>query len=125
MVATSMAVLRAAAAAEGLPLWRYLAAGRPVRLPLPEIQIFGGGAHAGRRVDIQDFLVMPVGAESFSHALDMVSRVYARAGALMAEKAPLTGVADEGGYWPNFDTNEEALGVLTRPSKERATTTVR
>ena len=114
MVATSMAVLRAAAAAQDLPLWRYLAAGKPVRLPLPEIQIFGGGAHAGRRVDIQDFLVMPVGADSFSHALEMVSRVYIRAGALMAEKAPLTGVADEGGYWPNFDTNEEALGVLTK-----------
>lgn len=113
-VATSMAVLRAAAAAEGTALWRYLAGGRQVRLPLPEVQIFGGGAHAGRRVDVQDFLVMPVSAESFSEAMEMVYNVYAAAGELMAQKGPLTGVADEGGYWPNFDDNEEALGMLTR-----------
>lgn len=112
-VAISMAVLRAAAAAQGNALWRYLADGKAIRLPLPEVQIFGGGAHAGRRVDIQDFLVMPVGAESFSHAMEMVFNVYAAAGELMAKKGPLTGVADEGGYWPNFDNNEEALGMLT------------
>ena len=63
MIATSMAVLHAAAAAHGMPLWRYLAQDGRVRLPLPEIQIFGGGAHAGRRVDIQDFMVMPLGAQ--------------------------------------------------------------
>ncbi|NLR97364.1 phosphopyruvate hydratase [Rhizobium sp. P38BS-XIX] len=114
IVATSMAVLRAAAAAAGEPLWRYLADGKPVRLPLPEIQIFGGGVHAARRVDIQDFLVMPVGAETFTKALEMVADVYAAAGELMARKGPLTGVADEGGYWPNFDSNEEALTTLTR-----------
>lgn len=112
-VATSMAVLRAAAAAAGKPLWRYLANEKPIRLPLPEVQIFGGGAHAGRRVDVQDFLVMPVGAESFTQAMEMVYNVYAAAGTLMAKKGPLTGVADEGGYWPNFDNNEEALGMLS------------
>lgn len=112
-VATSMAVLRAAAASCGTALWRYLANSKAIRLPLPEVQIFGGGAHAGRRVDVQDFLVMPVGAESFSHAMEMVFNVYAKAGELMAKKGPLTGVADEGGYWPNFDHNEEALGMLT------------
>jgi len=114
MVATSMAVLRAAASAAGEPLWRYLADGKPVRLPLPEIQIFGGGVHAARRVDIQDFLVMPVGAESFTQALEMVADVYAAAGELMVRNGPLTGVADEGGYWPNFDSNEDALTTLTR-----------
>ncbi|MFK7858267.1 MAG: phosphopyruvate hydratase [Granulosicoccus sp.] len=113
-VATSMAVLRAAAASQRQPLWRYLADGKSVRLPLPEVQIFGGGAHAGRRVDVQDFLIMPVGADSFSHAMEMVFNVYASAGQLMEKKGPLTGVADEGGYWPNFDSNEEALGMLTR-----------
>lgn len=113
-VATSMAVLRSAAASAGGALWRYLADGKDVRLPLPEIQIFGGGAHAGRRVDIQDFMIMPLGAESFSHAMEMTANVYAAAGELMSEKAPLTGVADEGGYWPNFDNNEEALGMLTK-----------
>ena len=53
-----------------MPLWRYLAGDEPVSLPLPEIQIFGGGAHAGRRIDIQDLMVMPIGASSFAEALD-------------------------------------------------------
>ena len=61
-IATSLAVLHAAAAAAGQTLWKYLSQGKPVRMPLPQIQIFGGGAHAGRRVDVQDFLVMPIGA---------------------------------------------------------------
>jgi enolase len=113
-IATSLAVLQSAAASKGLPLWRYLAGDKPVRLPLPEIQIFGGGAHAGRRVDIQDFLVMPVGAQSFSEALEMVANVYHAAGKLMAAAGKLAGVADEGGWWPVFDSNEEALQTLTR-----------
>lgn len=114
MIATSMAVLHAAAAAEGEPLWRYLAEDRPVAIPLPEIQIFGGGAHAGRRVDIQDFLVMPLGAQSFEEALVMTSNVYRAAGSLMADIAPLSGVADEGGWWPCFETNEHALDTLAK-----------
>lgn len=113
-IATSMAVLHAAAAAAGLPLWRYLAQGAEVRLPLPEIQIFGGGAHAGRRVDIQDFLVMPVGAQSFDAGLAMVAEVYRVAGELMAERGSRMGVADEGGWWPDFDSNEQALDMLAR-----------
>lgn len=113
-VAISMAVVRAAAASQGMPLWRYLAADKPVSLPLPEVQIFGGGAHAGHRVDVQDFMIMPVGAESFSHAIEMVFNVYHTAGKLLQKKGPLTGVADEGGYWPDFDDNEEALSMLTR-----------
>lgn len=113
-VATSMAVLNAAAAAAGVSLWRYVAAGRPVRLPLPEIQIFGGGAHAGRRIDIQDLLVMPVGASSFDEALAMVAEVYGVAGRMMAERGRRAGVADEGGWWPEFSSNEEALATLAR-----------
>lgn len=118
-VSTSMAVLNSAAASERVPLWRYLAGDNDVRLPLPEIQIFGGGAHAGRRIDIQDLLIMPVGASTFDEALAMTAEVYRAAGQLMAEKGPLAGVADEGGWWPNFDSNEEALEALTR-SIERA-----
>ena len=114
LVATSMAVLNAAAAARRLPLWRHLAGERPTSLPLPEIQIFGGGAHAGRRIDIQDLLVMPVGAQTFDEALCMVAEVYRAAGRLMAEKGALAGVADEGGWWPSFGSNEEALEMLTR-----------
>ena len=112
LVAVSLAVAHAAAAAAGMPLWRYLAAGRQVALPLPEVQIFGGGAHAGRRVDIQDFMVIAVGAETFAEALDNTAEVYRAAGELLGAEGKLMGVADEGGYWPAFDTNEEALGLL-------------
>jgi len=113
-IAASLAVLHAAAAAEDLPLWRYLAADGEVSLPLPEIQIFGGGAHAGRRIDIQDLLVMPIGAESFDEALVMCAEVYRHAGMLMAERGRLAGVADEGGWWPEFGSNEQALEMLQR-----------
>lgn len=113
-IATSMAALQLAAASHGLPLWRYLAQGAPVRLPLPEIQIFGGGVHAGKRLDIQDLMVMPVGARSFDDALVMAAEVYRVAGQTMAEMNRLAGVADEGGWWPLFDSNEEALEVLSR-----------
>jgi enolase len=113
-IAVSMAVLNAAAAAAGQPLWRYLSQGRAVRLPLPEVQIFGGGAHAAGRVDIQDFLVMPVGAQSFDEALVMVAEVYRAAGNLMAGLGRRAGVADEGGWWPDFKSNEEALEMLVR-----------
>jgi enolase len=112
IVATSMAVLHAAAAASKQPLWRYLAQGRPVRLPLPEIQIFGGGAHAERRVDVQDFMVMCPGAGSFHEALDWTAEIYRAAGARLRLEGQLQGVADEGGYWPVFDSNEQTLDAL-------------
>jgi enolase len=83
-------------------------------LPLPQIQIFGGGAHAGRRVDIQDFMVTCPAAESFAEALDWTAEVYRAAGLLMKEAGTLQGVADEGGWWPAFSTNEEALETLVR-----------
>jgi enolase len=119
LVATSLAVLHAAAAQAREPLWRYLAAGRTVQLPLPQIQIFGGGAHAGRRVDVQDFMVIAVGATSFEHALEMTAEVYRCAGEAMAARGALAGVADEGGWWPAFSRNEEALDALVE-SIERA-----
>jgi enolase len=97
-----------------MPLYAYLAQGKSVRLPMPEIQIFGGGAHAGRRVDIQDFMVMAVGAHSFSEAAAMTAEVYRAAGELMSQAGKLQGVADEGGFWPAFDSNEEALTMLMR-----------
>src|SRR6266702_4589207 len=112
IVATSMALLHAAAAANRQPVWRYLANGKPVRLPLPEIQIFGGGAHAARRVDVQDFMIMCPAARSFSEALEWTAEVYRAAGALMKKTGKLQGVADEGGYWPAFSCSEEALDAL-------------
>ncbi|MBT5266029.1 MAG: phosphopyruvate hydratase [Rhodospirillaceae bacterium] len=115
LIATSMAIAHAAAAAEGVPLWRYLAGDdEPGLLPLPEIQIFGGGAHAGRRVDLQDFMVIATGAGDFATALDWTAEVYIAAGKLMAEAGKLQGVADEGGFWPAFDGNEDALDMLVR-----------
>jgi enolase len=114
IVASSMAVLQARAAADGVALWRHLSGSSKVRMPLPEIQIFGGGAHAARRVDIQDFMVMCPAAGTFSEALEWTAEVYRAAGLLMARAGKLQGVADEGGYWPVFASNEEALDTLVR-----------
>lgn len=114
IVATSMAVAHAAAASLGVPLWRYLAGDAPGPLPLPEIQILGGGAHAARRVDVQDFMVVAVGAPDYPTALDWTAEVYRAAGELLAEAGRLQGVADEGGWWPAFDGNEDALDLLVR-----------
>lgn len=113
-VAVSMATAHAGAAAAGIPLWNYLLVDQKPRLPLPEVQIFGGGAHAGRRIDIQDFMVIAVGAEDYVQALDWTAEVYRAAGEIMAEEGRLHGVADEGGFWPAFDTNECGLDRLLR-----------
>jgi enolase len=113
-VSVSLALLHAAAAQAGQPLWAYLAQGRAVRMPLPEVQIFGGGAHAGRRTDVQDFMIMAPRAASVRQALEITADVFRAAGELMAGRGPLAGVADEGGWWPMFDSNEDALAALTR-----------
>lgn len=113
-VAVSMAVAHAAAAGAGKPLWKRFLADRNPRLPLPEIQILGGGAHAGRRIDIQDFMVVAVGAQDYVQALDWTADVYRAAGEIMAGEGRLQGVADEGGFWPAFETNEEGLEILVR-----------
>ena len=112
LIATSLAVLHAAAAANDTPLWRHLAGDRPATMPLPQVQIFGGGAHAGRRMDVQDFMVIATGAKSFEEAMEMTAEVYRAAGALMAARDKLAGVADEGGWWPDFNSNEDALDTL-------------
>ena len=114
MTAVSIAVAQAAAGAVGEPLFRYLGGPEAATLPLPQIQIFGGGAHAGRRVDIQDFLVVCPQAASFAEALDWTAEVYRAAGGLMKETGRVAGVADEGGWWPDFATNEAALETLVR-----------
>lgn len=113
IVATSMAVLHATAASSKKTLWLHLSEGGPVRIPLPEIQIFGGGAHADRRVDIQDFMVMCPAATSFAEALEWTAEIYRATGSLMRKAGKSGGVADEGGFWPDFGSNEEALETLT------------
>ena len=120
LVAVSMAALHAAANAVGRPLYAHLLGEtKEAVMPLPEIQIFGGGAHAGRRVDIQDFMIVAPRAQNFDQALEWTAEVYRAAGELMAERGLLQGVADEGGFWPAFDSNEAALDALMR-AVERA-----
>lgn len=113
-VSASLATLHAAAAAAEKPLWQHVADyyKRTPSIPLPEIQIFGGGAHAERRIDIQDFMVMVPGAKSFDEMMEVTSNVYFAAGEIMAAKGRQAGIADEGGWWPVFDSNEEALETL-------------
>lgn len=114
-MATSLAVLQACAAARGLLLWQHLAAGDPGEpAAARDPGRFRRGAHAGRRVDIQDFMVMLLGATSFAQALEMTAEVRGAAGALMQAAGKRQGVADEGGYWPVFAANDEALGMLVR-----------
>ena len=111
-VAVSLAVLDAAAKHERVPTWRYLAGDTRPRIPVPEIQIFGGGAHAARRTDLQDFMVMAPHAGSFRRALEITADIYHAAGALMEAAGTRGGFADEGGWWPAFDSNEHALDTL-------------
>ena len=113
IVAVSLACAHAAAAAAKKPLWRLLAGERKIAMPVPQVQIFGGGAHARGRVDIQDYMIVCVGAGSFAESLDWTAEVYRAAGARLAKRGALQGVADEGGYWPAFKSNEEALAELT------------
>jgi enolase len=114
LIATSFAVLQTAAAASGVPLWKYLATTNDLAMPLPEIQIIGGGAHAQGRIDLQDIMALPVGAPDWRTALDWCARVYHTLGKILAASGQLRGVADEGGYWPDVAGNEAALELLTR-----------
>ena len=113
IVAVSLACAHAAAAAAKKPLWQFLLAKRKPMMPVPQIQIFGGGAHAHGSMDLQDFMIICTGAGSFTESLEWTAQVYKAAGARLAKRGALRGVADEGGYWPAFKTNEEALAELT------------
>lgn len=111
-VATSLAVLHAAGAAQGGPVWHYLNP-MPTTIPRPQIQIIGGGAHAARRVDLQDFMVVPMSASRIDVALEQVAECYLAVGALFRKRGSVLGVADEGGHWPAVERNEQALEMLT------------
>jgi enolase len=113
-IAVSMATLHASAAAHHEPLWRYLSQNNNVSVPLPEIQIFGGGDHAGNRVDVQDFMIVCSSARSFSETLEMTSSVYRCAAQFLSDRGLLQGVADEGGLWPAFNSNTAVLDALVR-----------
>jgi len=112
MVAVSLACAHADAAVQKVPLWKKLAGEKRVALPVPQVQIFGGGAHARGRVDLQDYMVICTGAGSFTEAIEWTAQIYAAAGARLAKRGALQGVADEGGWWPQFKSNEEGLAEL-------------
>ncbi len=113
ILGVSLAVARAAAAAEGVPLWRYLAGDRRAALPTPMINIISGGLHAGGNLDFQDFMVIPRGSPTLAAALEMAAQIHRRLSErLAAQGHRLTGVADEGGLGPWLDSNRAALDLL-------------
>src|SRR2546428_307073 len=115
ILGVSCAVARAAAAAEGVPLWRRLAGQRAASIPLPMINILSGGLHAGRNFEFQDFLAVPHGFATYRDSLRAAVAVHRAARELLeAEGYVLTGVADEGGWGPRLPNNESALDILTR-----------
>lgn len=112
ILGVSMAVAKAAAEALGLPLYQYLGGVNAKQLPVPMMNILNGGAHADNNVDIQEFMIMPVGAANFSSALRMCVEIYHNLKSVLKEKGLGTGVGDEGGFAPNLGSNEEALQVI-------------
>ncbi|MBL9116818.1 MAG: phosphopyruvate hydratase [Verrucomicrobiaceae bacterium] len=112
ILGVSMSVANAAAKVRGIPLHESLTGGTGTLLPLPEIQIFGGGKHAQGRIDIQDFMIMALSASSYEETLEMTFNVFHAAGDVMRKRGLLAGVADEGGYWPVFDRNEDVFEAL-------------
>lgn len=108
----SLACARAAAEALGLSLYQYVGGVNGKVLPVPMMNIMNGGKHADNNVDLQEFMIMPVGAENFSDALRMCAEVYHALKALLKSKGMSTGVGDEGGFAPNLQSNEEAISVI-------------
>jgi enolase len=118
ILGASMACCVAAANERRQPLFQYLGNGQGNLLPLPEIQIIGGGAHAAHAIDVQDFMIVPVGAKNYQHALEITSNVYHATAGILARRKQLVGVADEGGYWPLADCNEAVFDVLLAAIEE-------
>ncbi len=113
ILGVSMAVARAAAESYDLPLFQYLGGTNAKELPVPMMNILNGGAHADNNVDIQEFMIMPIGAKSFMEALRYCAEVYHTLKGVLKAKGLATGVGDEGGFAPNLGSNEEALQVIT------------
>ncbi|AOY77889.1 phosphopyruvate hydratase [Clostridium formicaceticum] len=112
ILAVSMAVAKAAAEELGLPLFQYLGGVNAKQLPVPMMNILNGGAHADNNVDIQEFMIMPVGAETYGEGMRMCVEIYHNLKAVLKEKGLATGVGDEGGFAPNLESNEAALKVI-------------
>jgi enolase len=112
ILGVSMAVARAAAEALGVPLYNYLGGFNAKTLPVPMMNILNGGKHADNNVDIQEFMIMPVGAPSFREGLRMGAEIFHNLKAVLKEKGLATSVGDEGGFAPNLSSNEEALQTI-------------
>ena len=112
ILAVSMAAARAAAQSQNLPLFQYLGGQGAKTLPVPMMNILNGGAHADNAIDFQEFMVMPVGATSFSQALQMGTEVFHHLKAVLKSKGYSTNVGDEGGFAPNIRSNEEAIETV-------------
>ena len=118
ILGVSMAVAKAAAASVGLPLYLYLGGVSAQEQPVPMMNILNGGQHADNNVDIQEFMIMPVGAASFREALRMNAEIYHGLKALLNAKGLGTGLGDEGGFAPNLKSNEEAIEVILEAVKK-------
>ena len=112
ILGVSMAVAKAAANSAGLPLFQYLGGTNACELPVPMMNILNGGQHADNNVDIQEFMIMPVGAPNFSEGLRMNCEIYHKLKEILKGKGLGTGLGDEGGFAPNLKTNAEALDVI-------------
>ena len=112
LLGISLAVARAAATHAGIPLYRYIGGLRAGRLPVPMMNIFNGGQHADNNVDIQEYMIVPVGATSFGQALRIGAEVYHTLRKVLKQEGMATTVGDEGGYAPNLRSNEDALRYL-------------
>ncbi|HEY9761286.1 MAG TPA: phosphopyruvate hydratase [Trichocoleus sp.] len=112
ILAVSLANAKAAAQSVGLPLYRYLGGPLANVLPVPLMNVINGGAHADNNVDIQEFMIVPIGAPTFREALRWGAEVFDSLSKILKEKGLLTGVGDEGGYAPNLKSNQEALDIL-------------
>tara|TARA_B100001109_G_C18864259_1_gene475994 strand:+ start:165 stop:1433 length:1269 start_codon:yes stop_codon:yes gene_type:complete len=114
MLGVSLAVARAAAEEIGMPLYRYIGGVNANTLPVPMMNILNGGSHADNSIDFQEFMVMPYGAESFSHALQMGTEVFHHLKSVLKNKGFSTNVGDEGGFAPNLGSNEEAIEYVLK-----------
>jgi len=112
LLAVSMATARAAAAFLEMPLYRYIGGANAKTLPVPMMNIVNGGAHADNNVDFQEFMVMPVGAETFSEALRMGAEIFHNLKSVLKKRGYATSVGDEGGFAPNLKSNEEAIETI-------------
>lgn len=114
VLGVSMALARASAKALNLPLYRYLGGANALTLPVPMLNIINGGTHANNSIDFQEYMIMPLGFESFREALRASAEVYHTLKKLLDEKNQLTSVGDEGGFAPNFNNNAEPLEVISQ-----------